>query len=210
MSHRQRWTVLAALCAVALLAQAGVPRDFHRVLAVLQPEHRDRLEAQARLWAGWTPVQREAFRERAIAWDAQPHPARGERRGTWRAWTALTASERERLRAERDRVAQLPKAEQEALRARFAALDASTQRGWMLGPVLGADYIRLQPLLAQVPAAQHDALLRTLRAMTPVQRADLGVLVQRTPPARRDALRRELVSTSAGNRDAWLQSSLER
>jgi hypothetical protein len=80
----------------------------------------------------------------------------------------------------------------------------------MLGPVLGADYARLQPLLAHVPLAQQPGLLHTLRSMTPMQRSDLAVLVQRTPPAERDALRRALVSTSDANREAWLRLSLER
>ena len=97
-----------------------------------------------------------------------------------------------------------------ALRAQFDALDASARHGWRLGPSLGLDYPRLQPLLAQVPADEHEALLRTLRAMDPAQRDKLAVLVQRTPPQARAALRRELVSTSDANRAAWLLLRLER
>ena len=79
-----------------------------------------------------------------------------------------------------------------------------------LGPVLGVDYPRLQPLLAQVPSDEGDDLLRTLRAMTPQDRDRLAVLVQRTPPQAREALRRELVSTSDANRAAWLLLRLDR
>jgi hypothetical protein len=104
----------------------------------------------------------------------------------------------------------LPEDQRQALRERFDALDSSERRGWLLGPVLGADYPALQPLLAQVPEAEHAPLLAVLRAMSPGQRRDLAVLVQRTPPQERGSLRRELVSTAAGSRDQWLWSRLER
>lgn len=202
--------LLLALLGVAMPARPQVPADFARVLALLQPAQRERLQAQARQWARWTPTQRQAFAARAAAWDARPLGERRQRREAWAAWARLDAGERLRLRREAARLASLPPAERAALRAGFEALDATTRRGWLLGPSLGADYARLQPLLAHVPAAQHAALLRTLRAMTPLQRADLAVLVQRTPPAERDRLRRELISTSEANRAAWLQLSLER
>lgn len=198
------------LSGVALFAQAQVPGEFRGVLALLQPEQRERLQEQARLWSSWTREQRRAFAARAADWDAQPLHERRARREHWQAWRLLSPAERLRLRDEAARLAALPAPERDALRARFDALDPTTRRGWMLGPALGADYLRLQPLLAQVPAGQQDALRRTLRAMTPSQRADLAVLVQRTPPAGREALRRALVSTSDANRDAWLQLSLER
>jgi hypothetical protein len=67
----------------------------------------------------------------------------------------------------------------------------------------------LQPLLAQVPASEHEPLLRTLRAMTSQQRRELGVLAQRTPPARREALRRDLMATSADARGDWLWRQLQ-
>ncbi|WP_462115880.1 hypothetical protein, partial [Lysobacter xanthus] len=114
------------------------------------------------------------------------------------------------VRAAAARYAMLDAATRDALRAEFDALDLSTQHGWRLGPVLGVDYPRLQPLLAQVPPDEADALLATLRRMTPIDRDHLAVLVQRTPPQARDALRRELVSTSDTNRSAWLVLRLER
>lgn len=208
-----RMHLLAAVAVVLLvagLARATVPRDFKRTIALLQPAERARLEAQAATWARWTATQRRAFAARAAAWDALPVPTRQQRREAWQAWASLTSAERMRLREEAARLARLPPAERQALRARFEAQDATTRRGWLLGPVLGADYARLQPLLAQMPADQHAPLLRTLRALTPAQRADLAVLVQRTPPQARDRLRRELVSTADSNRDAWLRLSLER
>jgi hypothetical protein len=46
--------------------------------------------------------------------------------------------------------------------------------------------------------------------MTPAERNDLAVLAQRVPPQQRDALRRGLLATNAGNRTAWLQLRLEQ
>jgi hypothetical protein len=207
---RRSALLLATLAAVSALATAQVPPELSGVLARLQPDERRRIEGQAAQWAAWPRAERRAFAARARDWDALPLAERRRRREAWAAWSALPAAERIRLRAEAARVAALPPAEQAALRAKFDALDASAARGWMLGPALGADYPRLQPLLAQVPPTQRADLLRTLRAMTPLQRVDLAVLVQRTPPTDRERLRRELVSTSEANRAAWLQLSLER
>jgi hypothetical protein len=106
--------------------------------------------------------------------------------------------------------AALDGAQQQALRAQFAQEDASQRRGWFLGPALGASFAALQPLLMQVPADERAPLLATLRAMDTGQRDALGVLAQRTAPAQRDALRRELISTSAANRDRWLDTRLAR
>jgi hypothetical protein len=57
---------------------------------------------------------------------------------------------------------------------------------------------------------QRESLLAVLHAMTSTERAELGRLAQRTSPQQRDALRRALLSTSAINRDAWLQNELDR
>jgi hypothetical protein len=62
----------------------------------------------------------------------------------------------------------------------------------------------------QVPGAQREPLLEALRALGPQQRADLGVLAQRTPPQDRDRLRRELLDTPPARRGAWLLEQLER
>ncbi|MDQ3270237.1 MAG: DUF3106 domain-containing protein, partial [Pseudomonadota bacterium] len=125
-------------------------------------------------------------------------------------WQALPAHERAAVRAAASRFAGLPREQRQAIRARFDELDRSVQRGWLLGPALGHDYPALQPLLAQVPQEQHGGLLQVLRAMTPVQRADVAVLVARTPPQERAVLRLELLSTPASNRERWLWSRLER
>ncbi|HEX2083840.1 MAG TPA: hypothetical protein VHF86_10210, partial [Xanthomonadaceae bacterium] len=96
------------------------------------------------------------------------------------------------------------------LRARFAQLDESRRHGWLLGPQLGADWERLQPLLMQVPAGQREPLLAALRGMSAQQRADLGVLAQRTPPQDRDRLRRELLAQRPADRGRWLVEQLDR
>jgi hypothetical protein len=69
---------------------------------------------------------------------------------------------------------------------------------------------RLQPLLMQVPVAEREALLAALHELSPLQLDDLATLAQRTPPQERDALRRELLTTSRANRAAWLQERLHR
>ncbi len=202
--------VLVALAAAGVAATPAVLDDFREVLPQLQPDRRAELLERATQWQGLTAAQREAFAQRAAAWDALPRAERDARRLDYRAWQALTPDERARLQALAARLRALPGDERAALRARFDALDRSERHGWRLGPALGADYPALQPLLAQVPAAQHAPLLRVLRELTPVQRRDLGMLVYRTPPQQRDVLRRELLSTAAGQRDRWLRQRLGR
>ena len=201
--------VLVVLATGAAIAQ-DVPRDLRPVIALLQPVQRATLQARARLWATWTQAQRDAFAARADEWDRRPLAERGERRAAWQAFGALPDLERRQLRDAAVQFASLDAATQRSLRAQFDELDASARHGWRLGPVLGVDYPRLQPLLAQVPADEREPLLRTLRAMNAVERDKLAVLVQRTPPAAREALRRELVSTSDANRAGWLALRLER
>ena len=48
------------------------------------------------------------------------------------------------------------------------------------------------------------------REHAPRLRADLDVLAQRVPPQERDALVRDLLSTSDVNRAAWLRARLEQ
>ena len=122
----------------------------------------------------------------------------------------MPAAQQVQLEAAAAAFARLPADQQQALRAQFAQLDATAQRGWLLGPALGNDYTALQPLLMQVPAAQREPLLAVLQSMTSAERADLGRLAQRTPPQQRDDLRRALLTTSAVNRAAWLQDELAR
>ncbi|MBB1061308.1 DUF3106 domain-containing protein [Marilutibacter spongiae] len=206
--------VAAALPAppVAQVAGAGaaLPEGVDTLLETLPPAQRAVLRQRVERWQSWTPEARAAFAERAASWDALPPLERGRRREAWQAWRALPPMQREQVGGMSREFAARPVDEREALRARFQALDTSVQRGWLLGPVLGADYWRLHGLLAQVPGDQRAPLLEVLAAMTAAQRAQLYVLVQRTPPQDRDALRRELVATPAGRRQQWLWEQLDR
>ena len=203
---------LLALMLLAALAQAApvVLQDFREVLPRLQPDQRAELQRHATRWNSWSAAERRAFAARVSSWNALPPAERGRRRERFRAWRALPAAEQSRVGAAARQFAGLPPDQRQALRAQFDALDRSERRGWLLGPSLGADYPALQPLLAQVPAAEHAGLLRALRAMDPRQRHDLAVLVQRTAPQERGQLRRELVSTAASGRDEWLWERLHR
>ena len=155
--------------------------------------------------AALSPADRAALERRAEAWEALPEPMRRARRDAWLAWRALPADERARMRDAREAYLALPVAEQQALRARFDALDAGIRRGWLLGPVLGADWPQLHALFAQVDPDERDALLDALRALPPQARADLGVLAQRTPPQERAALRAALMAQPPAQRADWLR-----
>ena len=159
----------------------------------------------ARELANLAPEQGEALRRRVEAWEDLPEPMRRERREAWQAWRTLPQGERARMAAAREAYLALPVAEQQALRARFDALDAGIRRGWLLGPVLGADWPQLHALFAQVPPDEREALLGALRALPAQARSDLAMLAQRTPPQDRDALRRELMAQPAAQRAQWLR-----
>ena len=107
-------------------------------------------------------------------------------------------------------IAALPPEHQAALRTQFGMLDAMQRQGWRLGPDLGADWPRLQPLFAYVPPAEREGLLSVLRRLDAEQRDDLAALAQRLPPQDRDAFRRELLAVPDGRRRAWLQQRRER
>ncbi len=205
--------VAAALPAPPVAPVAGaaaLPEGVDTLLETLPPAQRAVLRQRVERWQSWTPEARAAFAERAASWDALPPLERGRRREAWHAWRALPPMQREQVGGMSREFAARPVEEREALRARFQALDTSVQRGWLLGPVLGADYWRLHGLLAQVPVDQRAPLLEVLAAMTAAQRAQLYVLVQRTAPQDRDALRRELLATPAGRRQQWLWEQLDR
>lgn len=193
-------TRLAALLALAVLVGAhAAPTD----LGVL-------VETRRQAWEAMSASERALFRQRLEDWEALPHADAGERRERYLALQALDGVDRAILRETRGLYATLPAATQRGLRERFDALSVTEQRGWLLGPRLGADFAALSPLLLQVPADQREPLLRMLRSMTPEERADLSVLAHRTPPQERDALRRALLETSEDNRGAWLRLRLER
>jgi hypothetical protein len=193
----------------AALAQSLPPGLLERAQALPSPTGAE-LQRHAAMLATMTPEQREAFRQRVAQWDAQVPALQRQRREAWQAWLALPVVERERLQAEATTYATLPDEKRQALRAQYDALDGSDRRGWLLGPVLGADYPKLHALVAQVPAAQRDALLAALRGLSPDGRADLAVLAQRTPPQERDALRRQLLAVPAPRRDRWLRDRLQQ
>lgn len=205
--------VLAGVAALAAPASAQVqalPDALRAHAAALPPGEREALLRRQATLGAMSPAQRAAFERRLAQWHALPLAARRERRERWQAWQALPAGERARAWQAQAAFAALPVQEQLALRARYAQLDDTERRGWLLGAALGSDWARLQPLLQQVPPAQRTPLLSALRAMTPQQRADLGVLAQRTPPQGRDALRRALLAQPAASRGAWLVLQLER
>ena len=177
-----------------------------RAPAALQTELRD----QARLWASVPPAQRVELRQRIAQWDAQPFALRAQQRVHYAAWRNLDATSAQAVENAVQVFARQSPEEQARLRAEFDALDPTTQRGWLLGPAIGVEYPKLQPLLAQLPEAQHAPMLRTLRRMTAGERADLAVLAQRVPPQDRDALVRDLLSTADANRAAWLRTRLEQ
>jgi hypothetical protein len=201
--------IAVGLATGAAFAQSLPPGLLERAQALPAPTGAE-LQRHAAMLATMTPGQRAAFRQRVVEWDAQVPARQRERREAWQAWLALPVTERERLQAAASDYAALPVEKQQALRAQYDALDGSDQRGWLLGPVLGADYPKLHALVAQVPAAQRDALLAALRSLSPAGRADLAVLAQRTPPQARDALRTQLLAVPMPRRDTWLRERLDR
>ena len=208
---RARWWALAlALAAVPGAAAQSLPPGLLEKARTLPAPTEADLKRHAAVLAAMTPAQRAAFDTRVAKWDAQVPAAQRESREAWQAWQALPEAERHRLRAAAAAFSALQPDQQQTLRAQYEALDGSERRGWLLGPVLGADYPKLHALVAQVPPDQRDALLEALRALSPEGRADLSVLAQRTPPQARDALRTELLAQPAPQRDAWLRDRLHR
>lgn len=213
--RRRRFAVRGRAAALTLLlvalagpAAQALPPDLDQALARLPADAQARLRANGGRWDGWNEDQRREFGRRAAQWGELSPAQRGERRERYQAWQALSGEERAQLQAAAARFAALPPEQQQALRARFEAIDRSERRGWLLGPSLGADYPALQPLLAQLPQAQHAAMLAALRGLSAQQRKDLAVLVQRTQPQDRERLRAGLLGASAAQRGAWLQDAL--
>lgn len=161
-------------------------------------------------WQAMSPSAQAAWQQRRIAWDALPLHEREDRRARYAAWGALDEVQRVRLRAAAAEVAALPPEHQAALRTQFAVLDAMQRNGWRLGPALGADWPRLQPLFAYVPPGERDAALSVLHQLDAEQRDDLAALAQRLPPQDRDAFRRELLAVPVSQRRAWLRQQRDR
>ena len=155
--------------------------------------------------AALDPDRRQRLATLRDQWDALSPAERGERRERWQAWSELSTAERQAMREAAAVHALLGSDEQAALRARFDDLDASLRHGWLLGPDLGAEYGRLHPLIAQVPAEARVALLEALRGLDAQGRDDLAVLAARTPPQSRAELRIELLATPSDQRGRWLR-----
>jgi hypothetical protein len=109
----------------------------------------------------------------------------------------MPAAERSAVRAALAAFAALPPDARQALRDAFAEQPGDLQRGWLLGPALGAQWPRLQPLLQQVPAGEREPLLARLRTLDARALDALAVLAQRTPPQAREALRQQVLSGHA-------------
>lgn len=193
--------LLAAGTAAAL--PPGLPWDR------LPSAERERLAARAARLQAMAPAEREALVARVSAWHALPAGERARRREAWEAIEAMPHAERMRLQQAAAHFATLPEAERQVLRQQFGQLDQGLQRGWLLGPVLGAEWPDLHPLFAAMPAAQHGPAMLALRDASAQARADLAVLAQRVPPHERDALRSRWLAVPAGQRDAWLRAQVD-
>lgn len=197
-------------CAFGVAVAQSLPEGLRERIGELPSAQRDALYRRAATLQAMDPAQRQAFEQRLAQWKALPEADRRDRRERFQAWQALPPEQRAQLQAAATDFAALPVDRQLDLRQRYAQLDDSQRHGWLLGPALGADWERLQPLLMQVAPAQRLPLLAALRAMTPQQRVDLGVLAQRTPPQDRDRLREALLAVPVANRGAWLVAQLDR
>jgi hypothetical protein len=167
-------------------------------------------EARARWLQAMPASRREALLARAETWDALPAAERATLREHWAAWQLMPLDRQALVRAAASAFSALPAGERQALRDEFAGLPASARRGWLLGPVVGAEWTGLEPLLMQVPADERKPLLAVLHAMPAAQLRDLAILSQRTPPQGRDDLRSGLIRTSAAQRAGWLQARLRQ
>lgn len=210
MAHRASWLLL--FCAGASVAFPAMfsPTPAMVPQGVRSPPQQSEWRRREAALDAMTSTQRTAFEQRIALWDALPESERRARRERALAWRALPAEERAQVSLAATVFSTLPPEQQQALRRQFDALDGRDRHGWLLGPVLGADYPKLQSLLSYVPVEQQLPLLQVLRAMSAAERADLGMLAQRTPPEGRDGLRRALLSTAAGSRGAWLRMQLDR
>ena len=166
------------------------------------------VETRRQAWNAMTEAERTQFQQRLDAWNALPHAEAGAQRERYAALMALDGVDLALLRRTRAHLETLTAVTRQELRGRFGELSVTEQRGWLLGPRVGADFAALSPLLLQVPEEQRAPLLDMLRVMTPEERADLAVLAYRTPPQERDALRRALLETTDANRSAWLRLRL--
>ena len=163
------------------------------------------IEGSVQAWQSLSAAEQQELQAKVQAWDALSPAQRQEQRGRYQAWLALDDVERMRLRAAARQYAELPATEQARLRVVFEHQDAMWQQGWRLGPDLGADWPRLQPLFGFVPPEQRAALLLALKQTDASQRDDLAALAQRISPQSREGFRREWLQQPVSQRGAWLQ-----
>jgi len=204
ISERVLRCIGLALLLAAPFAQAALPAALKA--DTLPASERAQLEARAARLAQMTPAERDALKARLAAWQVLPAAERARRRIAYQAADALPHAERMQLQQAAAHFDTLAEPEQRALRLAFEQLDQSLRRGWLLGPVLGADWPRLHPLFSAMPDAQRGPALLALRATSPQAREDLAALAQRTPPQARDALRAQWLAVPADTRDAWLRA----
>ena len=193
----------------------GLAADAQAVLASareawpeLDEPTRASLARQARDWLGRTAPQREQLRAALVAWDKLPAPEHARQRTPFAAWERLDETDRAWVRLAAARVAGLPAAEQQSLRAQFAASPSDTQALWWLGPGLGQELAPFSSLFAYLPESERPALLQVLRGLEPDARADLGLLAPRLTEARRQALRRDLLAAPAEQRSQLIRERL--
>lgn len=215
--HPDRRSTGGSACLLTALLPAVLAWPLHVSAQVLPPQVQQlpqpvqpQLHARQTLLDGMNPDQRRDLDRRLTLWDARSQADRQQIRARWQAWQALPTDERAEIAAAARAFAVLPVVDQQALRQRFDAQEPLQQRGWLLGPLLGRDFIRLAPLLLQVSESQREPLLQVLRQLTPQQRADLAVLAQRIPPEQREQLRSELLATPTVGRTTWLHGWLDR
>jgi hypothetical protein len=176
--------------------------------AELDEATRGSLVRQARDWLGRSAAQREQLRAGLVAWDKLPAPEHARQRTPFAAWERLDETDRAWVRLAAARVAGLPAAEQQSLRAQFAASPSDTQALWWLGPGLGQELAPFSSLFAYLPETERPALLQVLRGLDPDARADLGLLAPRLTEARRQALRRDLLAAPAEQRSQLIRERL--
>jgi hypothetical protein len=174
----------------------------------ISAEDRQRLLANASRWQAMSGFDRAAFLRRSAAWDALPQPERTQRRVRYSAWRALLPEDQARVRVAALRFTALPATEQQSRRMQFAALDADSQRSWLLGPTSGGWIASVLPLFAYMPDGERAPTLAMLQALPLEAHTPLLQLAQRLPEQQRETLRRDLLATAAPVRLQLLQRRL--
>jgi hypothetical protein len=223
--RRSIWHAAFALCLVCVPASAAAAGDDWSDLdtatrALLEPWRanwaqfsagdRQRLLANARRWQSMSASERAQMLVRQVAWGALPQSQRADRRQRFAAWNALTPEDQARVRIAATHFDALPVLEQQRRRAMFAALDADSQHGWLLGPTSGGWIASVSSLFAYLPAGERTATLAMLQTLPVDAHAPLLELARRLPEAQRESLRRELLSTAAPARLQLLLRRLEQ